>query len=361
MSPSKSPKSGRPKSLPKSARKAVRPLGAKRRRIRARVWLLAGFVLAVTAAVAATMSWRPGSQVTLTVPEGASLSEVADTLSVRGVIRARPLFVLYARMMRAEAGIKAGPYELRERSSWASTLRSLTRGEVVTELVTIPEGFTFAQIAPLIAELAGVPVDTVLAIATEPDIPTALGVPGPGIEGYLFPDSYRFARGIEPRTVLEAMTSRYRAVWTPERRARLDSLGMTETELVTLASIVQAEARRSDEMPQIAGVYHNRLERGMLLQADPTVLYALGGYRARLLFAAIDSVADHPYNTYTQSGLPPGPIGSPGEAAIDAALHPIGDYLYFVAWPDGSHVFTRSLTEHNAAVSRARAAGQGRS
>jgi UPF0755 protein len=174
------------------------------------------------------------------------------------------------------------------------------------------------------------------------------------------PDTYRLARGVAPRTVLEAMTARYRSVWTPERRSRLDSLGMTEVELVTLASIVQAEARRMDEMPQIAGVYHNRLERDMLLQADPTVLYALGGYRARLLFAAIDSVADNPYNTYTQTGLPPGPIGSPGDAAIDAALHPTGDYLYFVAWPDGSHVFTRTLVEHNEAVSRARAAAQGR-
>jgi UPF0755 protein len=324
------------------------------------VWLLGGLVVVVAVAVGATVSWRPGPHVDLTVPAGASLSEVADTLSARGVIRARPLFVLFARAMRAEAAIKAGPYELRERSSWAATLRSLTRGEIVTELVTIPEGFTFVQIAPRIAELSGVPVDTVLAIASEPDLPTTLGVPGPGIEGYLFPDSYRFARGVAPRAILEAMTSRYRAVWTPERRARLDSLGMTETELVTLASIVQAEARRMDEMPLIAGVYHNRLERGMLLQADPTVLYALGGYRARLLFAAIDSVAGHPYNTYTQPGLPPGPIGAPGEAAIDAALHPTGDYLYFVAWPDGSHVFTRSLTEHNAAVSRARAAGQGR-
>src|SRR5690606_15496086 len=104
----------------------------------------------------------------------------------------------------------------------------------------------------------------------------------------------------------------------------------------------------------ISGVYHRRLDLGWLLQADPTVLYALGGPRARLLYAAIDSVADHPYNTYRQPGLPPGPIGAPGEAAIDAALAPQGDYLYFVARPDGSHVFTRSLADHN----RAKAAAQ---
>jgi UPF0755 protein len=145
------------------------------------------------------------------------------------------------------------------------------------------------------------------------------------------------------------MTERYHEVWTPERRTRLREMDMTEREIVTIASIVQAEARRSEEMPRIAGVYHNRLELGWLLEADPTVLYALGGYRERLLYAAIDSVADNPYNTYRQGGLPPGPIGAPGEAAIDAALHPTGDFLFFVARPDGTHVFTRSLAEHNQA------------
>ncbi|MGE0159466.1 MAG: endolytic transglycosylase MltG [Gemmatimonadales bacterium] len=348
---------GKPKTLPKSARQPTRPVTAVASGRRYRLSIGVAAVATAVLALVATLSWRPGAPIALTVPEGASLGEVADTLSARGVIRARPLFVLFARLLRADTAIKAGPYELRQRSSWASALRSLTRGEVLTEPLTVPEGYTLAQIAPRIADLSGVPVDTVVAIAEAPGQDRALGVPGPGLEGYLFPDTYRFARGVSPETVLAAMTERYRAVWTPERRARLDSLDMTEAELVTLASIVQAEARVLDEMPQIAGVYRNRLERDMLLQADPTVLYALGGYRARLLFAAIDSVADHPYNTYTQPGLPPGPIGSPGEAAIDAALHPTGDYLYFVAWPDGTHVFTRSLAEHNAAVSRARAAG----
>ena len=154
-----------------------------------------------------------------------------------------------------------------------------------------------------------------------------------------------------------AMVDRYRSVWTPERRRRLAESGRSELEVVTLASIVQAEARHESEMPRIAGVYHNRLEAGWRLDADPTVLYALGGYRARLLFAAIDSVRDHPYNTYAQYGLPPGPIGAPGEKAIDAALGPEAhDFMFFVAWPDGTHLFTRTLAEHNAAVREARAA-----
>ena len=130
---------------------------------------------------------------------------------------------------------------------------------------------------------------------------------------------------------------------------------MTEQELTTLASIVQAEALQVDEMPMISGVYHNRLRIGYLLQADPTVQYALGERRSRLLFADIDSVGDHPYNTYTQPGLPPGPIGAPGEAALEAALYPADvDYLYFVARPDGRHIFTSNLDDHNRARIEAR-------
>jgi len=326
------------------------------KRTHAKTWAIWAAILFLALVLIAAATWRPGAPLTLTVPEGASLSEVADTLSARRVIRARPLFVVFARALRADRDIKAGPYELRERSSWITALGALTRGEVVTEALTVPEGFTLAQIAPRVAELSGVPLEEVTALIESPELAAELGVPGPTLEGYVFPDTYHIARGVSPRTILAEMVERYRAVWTPARLARLDSLGRTEAEIVTLASIVQAEARREEEMPRIAGVYTNRLRLGMLLQADPTVLYALGGYRERLLFAAIDSVADHPYNTYTQPGLPPGPIGSPGELAIDAALNPTDDYLYFVAWPDGTHLFTRSLAEHNQAVGRARAA-----
>jgi len=319
-----------------------------------RIWVLAAGVAGLAGVWAVSRS--PGAPARFVVPEGATLGEVADTLGARGIVRGRSLFELYARVRRADRSIKAGQYEMPMASPWEAVVRALTRGDVLTEPMTIPEGFTLAQIAPRIAEVSGVPTDSVSALLQAPDLAAALGVPGPGLEGYLFPDTYLFARGVPARSIVAAMVERYREVWTPERRARLDSLDMTEAEILTLASIVQAEARRAEEMPRIAGVYHNRLELGWLLQADPTVLYALGGYRERLLFAAIDSVADHPYNTYAFAGLPPGPIGSPGEAAIEAALHPVDDYLYFVAWPDGTHVFTRSLAEHNQAVDAARQA-----
>ncbi len=309
---------------------------------------LAAAALVVVGAAAGTLRERSGEPVRVVIPPGSTLSDVADSLSSRDVIGYPSLFEMYARALGAARDLKAGTYDLETGTSWRLALRSLTRGEVVTVPLTIPEGYRLKQMAVRIAGLTGEPEDRVLELL---ETSAAAGeLPGPGLEGYLFPDTYRFARGVPVETVVDAMVERYRAAWTPRRRARLGDLGMTEREVVTLASIVQAEARRVDEMPRISGVYHNRLDAGWLLQADPTVLYALGGYRARLLFAAIDSVRGSPYNTYTQRGLPPGPIGSPGEQAIEAALFPEEhDYMYFVAWPDGSHVFTRSLAEHNAA------------
>jgi UPF0755 protein len=330
----------------------VSALGTRgRRRLVSGVAGLAGIALVFTVAPPVQ-----GPTLRLVVPAGATLGQVVDSLAARGIVRGAGAFEVYARARGAAPRIKAGHYALPAASSWSSVVRRLTRGEVLTEPMTVPEGFTLAQIVPRIAEISGVPEEAVAAILEDPQLASSLDVPGPGLEGYLFPDTYFFASGVPVRNVVASMVDRYRAVWTPERRARLEGVGLTEQEAVTLASIVQAEARREEEMPQIAGVYRNRLERGWLLQADPTVLYALGGYRARLLFAAIDSVADHPYNTYASPGLPPGPIGSPGEAAIDATLSPTGDYLFFVAWPDGTHVFTRSLAEHNQAVDAARRA-----
>lgn len=294
-------------------------------------------------------------RVVMEVPRGAPFGSVVDTLEARGLVEWPLLFHVYARLRGADREIRAGSYAFAADASWDDVLDDLTAGRVLTVSVTVPEGWTSRRIAPRIARIAGVREDSALAVLQDRDLADGLDVPGPGLEGYLFPDTYRFAPGISVRGIVETMVERYRSIWTPERRTRLESLGMTERELVTLASIVQAEARLQSEMDTIAGVYHNRLDLGMRLEADPTVLYALGGHRERLLYAAMDSVADHPYNTYTRAGLPPGPIGSPGEAAIDATLRPADtSYRFFVARADGSHVFSETLAEHNRAVARAR-------
>ena len=298
-----------------------------------------------------------GAPIQLTVPQGASVREVADTLAARGVIERAPLFRTFVRLRRADRSIKAGTYQFRSGEGWSGIIDALSRGRVVTVPMTIPEGWTLALMAPRLADATGLPEDTVRARLRADSLAERWQVPGPGLEGYLFPDTYRFTPGAALTVVLKTMTDRYRSFWNPERRQRLEDIGISEREAVTLASIVQAEARHWEEMPTIAAVYLNRVRERYLLQADPTVLYALGGPRERLLFAAIDSVADHPYNTYTQTGIPPGPIGSPGEAALQAVLNPLEvDFLYFVARPNGSHVFTRTLREHNRAKALARLA-----
>lgn len=314
-------------------------------------WLWTGVV------VAAACGGEPsaGPPVEVTVPPGASFAQITDTLAARHLVGAPRLFRMYARIRGADTAARSGRYVFRTGAGWSRILDALVAGRVETEEMTIPEGFTLREMAPRIAEITALPVDSVAAYLAVDSMDRRFGVPGPGLEGYLFPDTYRFAHGAPLENVVETMVERYRKAWGDRERARLDSLGMSEKEAVTLASIVQAEARKSDEMPIISAVYHNRLDRGYALQADPTVLYALGGHRDRLLFAAIDSVAANPYNTYTHPGLPPGPIGAPGEAALHAALHPADEsYLYFVARPDGSHFFSHSLQEHNRARVRAR-------
>lgn len=295
-------------------------------------------------------------EVQIVVPEGASAARIAEILEEEELIGSPRLFALFARLDGSATGLKSGTYRLPAGASWPEILDRLEAGAVETVALTAPEGFRAEQIAALVAEVSGEPVDSVVALTTDSAFAAELGVPGPDLEGYLFPETYHVAEGLPARDILRIMVERYREYWTPERRALADSAERTEREIVTLASIVEEEARHVEEMPTIAGVYANRLEIGMLLQADPTVQYALGSPRSRLLYADIDSVANNPYNTYTHPGLPPGPIASPGEAALDAALRPADvPFLYFVARADGTHEFTRTLREHINAKNRIQA------
>ena len=308
-----------------------------------------------------------GPPVRFTVPPGSGLSTVADTLEAREIVRSATRFKLYARSKRAAARIQPGIYEMRRGTGWAEILRKLTTGDVVKARVVIPEGWTIMQVAPRLAKAAGIPADSALKLLSGEGAAKRRKVPGPTLEGYLYPATYVFPLGTSVDRMVDAMVGRYRRVWTPAMRARAQALGMDEREVVTLASIVEREAKVWSERPTIAAVYHNRLKVGMRLQADPTVQYALGGNRARLLYRDIDAVRENPYNTYTHAGLPPGPIASPSAGAIQATLQPApAGFLYFVARPNGTHVFTRTLAEHNAAKrasqaeARARAAAPAR-
>ncbi|MCE2399044.1 MAG: endolytic transglycosylase MltG [Gemmatimonadetes bacterium] len=313
-------------------------------------------VLTVVWAAQGCASQSPVEEVFVEIPIGTPYSDVPRILAQRGVIGLPTLFGIYGRARRLDRSVKAGTYRLARGAGFAEVYDALSRGTVVTYPVTFPEGMTLAAMAPRIAKAAGTDSASVVNTLGDSELHTRWDVPGPGLEGYLFPDTYRFAEGVGIERIVAAMIARYRAYWTPDRRDALARSGMTEQEVVTLASIVQAEAGHNSEMPTIAGVFHNRLRIGMRLQADPTIHYALPhGHRPRLLYAAMDSVRDHPYNTYTHAGLPPGPVCAPGAVALDAAMRPIDtDYLYFVRGEDRMHVFSKTLDEHNAAVQRAR-------
>ncbi|MBI4540629.1 MAG: endolytic transglycosylase MltG [Gemmatimonadetes bacterium] len=311
---------------------------------------------------ACSASSPPAAPVEVVVPAGATLSVVADSLAARGIIKSPALFTLWGRLLGVDREIRAGTYAFRPGTGWTAVLRDLTRGRGIMVSVTIPEGLSLREITARIAAVTELHPESVAVRLSAERLPERFGVPGPSLEGYLYPDTYLFAPGTDLDSIIAVLTRRYREFWTPGRRARADTLGMSELQVTTLASIVENEVRRAEELALISAVYHNRLVRGYPLQADPTVLYAMGEHRPRLLYADIDSVADHPYNTYTHLGLPPGPISSPGERALTAVLYPAKvDYLYFVARGDGSHVFTRTLDEHNRARLQVRREGGARS
>jgi len=296
-----------------------------------------------------------GTPVRVTIPQGATLRVAADSLARAGVVLYPRFFRVYASFRRGDRAIKAGTYMLRPHEGWGTVLDALRRGKGLVHIVTIPEGFSIGQIAPLLESKLGQPADSVKAAVTDTALLHQLDVPTKTLEGYLFPDTYTFAEGTTSRTAVDMMVRRFEQVWKPEWTARLDTLHLSRNDVMALASIVEKEARLPEERPVIAAVYMNRLRANIPLQADPTVQYALGKHVARVYYKDLE--VESPYNTYKHAGLPPGPIASPGKPSIEAALYPANvPFIYFVAFPDGHHEFRRDLAGHEQAKLQARKA-----
>jgi UPF0755 protein len=288
-----------------------------------------------------------GDQV-FVVKEGESLKEVAEGLGERGIVKSKRLFVLWVKLTGHTKQIKAGEYELSARMPPLEILKKLEKGMVITYAVTVPEGFTMEQIADLLASKGLVKKAQFLDLARDPKVLRHYGITGPSLEGYLFPDTYHFSRGLPPLTLIDVMVKRFWQMVGPLRK-RADEVGMKMKDVVILASIVEKETGRSEERPTVASVFLNRLKRGMRLDSDPTVIYGLGEFDGHL--KKDDLSRKTPYNTYVIRGLTPGPIANPGLDAIKAVLYPAQtDYLYFVSKNDGSHYFSKTLAEHNRAV-----------
>ncbi len=285
---------------------------------------------------------------TLFIPPGASFRWVALKLEEMGVIRDADRFSLLARMRRAVKQIKAGEYEFTTSMSPWRVLDMLIDGRVKEYTVTIPEGYNLKQIAELLASKGLVEREDFLSLAYDREFIESLGLEGNSLEGYLFPDTYRFNKLMGARGIVRKMVDNFNRVYR-EIEAEATRQGLSMKEVVTLASIIEKEAKLDEEKPLISAVFHNRLRMGLKLQSDPTVIYGLPSFDGNL--RKEDLLTPTPYNTYIISGLPPGPISNPGRASLIAAVRPAPvDYLYFVSRNDGSHHFSRTLMEHNRAV-----------
>ena len=291
------------------------------------------------------------------VPIGSNSRTIAKQLAEQQLIRSEYAFRLIVRHRGTGKRLRAGVYTLRRNMMLWHIVDEFEKGQVRLVSWTVPEGLTTSDIAEL-WETADFGTSESFREATElPDLLKRYGLEDKTMEGYLFPNTYKFAKGITAEQAVEIMLNEFKQRWTETFDKEARKLGLTRHKIVTLASVIEKEARVKSEHPRIASVFHNRLKQKWRLQADPTVLYALGNPK-RLLTRA-DLKVDSPYNTYIHRGLPPGPIANPGIDSIIAALRPEKtDYFYFVAIGEGKHYFSKTLSEHNRMIRKIRRASK---
>lgn len=279
------------------------------------------------------------------IPTGASLQQASQILKKEEIIRSRLLFRLFTEFYGISHEIKAGEYRFQKRMPYGKVLKKLVEGSVVQYPVTIPEGYTIEEIARVLEAKEICSAEAFHKATQDSELLASLRVEAPTAEGFLFPETYRFAKGTSASKIVETMVHKFWDIYDREFMEKTMEIEWTPLQVVTLASIIEKESTLNEERAVISAVFHNRLRKNMLLQSDPTVLYGLGIYSGAPTKKQLETKT--PYNTYRIKGLPIGPIGNPGEASIKAALHPANvPYLYFVSRNDGSHAFSTTLREH---------------
>jgi len=302
-----------------------------------------------------------GKELAVSIPRGAGPRAVANLLADSGVIDEAADFERYVHYYRRASGrIKAGELAFRDDMTPKQVLDVLLAGTPVTHSVTIPEGLRIDEVAEPYSQAGLADKAKFVARARDKAFVKSLNLPGDSLEGFLFPDTYRFRKDTPLNEILGKMVAGYRQVFTAEWRERARELGMSELQVVTLASIVEKETGAASERALISGVFHNRLRDNWRLDTDPTVIYAVllarGSFSGNL--TQKDLKIDSPYNTYRHKGLPPGPICNPGREAIEAALFPEKTkHFFFVSKNDGTHFFCPTLACHYAAVRRFQGGG----
>ncbi len=291
---------------------------------------------------------NPYDFVKVTIPKGASLNEVGITLKNNNIIHNKQSFQLAVKILGYEKDIPAGRFRIEKASTNYAIIDELVNGKQLTKKVTIREGWTISMIAKELDEKLGIKTHFFEDATHNKNLLDKWGIQAKSFEGYLFPNTYQFNENELPSDIINVMVQEYKRNLSDEMLVQMNQIKMSEQEVLTLASIIEGEAIYDKERAIISGVYHNRLKKGMRLQADPTIQYILEDGPRRLLNRDLKIVS--PYNTYLNKGLPPGPINNPGIESIKAALFPTeSDYLYFVARGDGYHTFSKTEKQHNKA------------
>jgi UPF0755 protein len=300
---------------------------------------------------AAAAAGGPSSPQTVTIAKGQSFGTITQLLQSRGLITEPFKFRLLARLQDKDKRIQAGEYRLSAEMPPGDILDALVTGKVRLYKLTVPEGSNMQQIAAIVDAAGLVTRAAFLEALTDTDLLQNHGIAAASFEGYLFPETYFFPKNTPGQAVIAAMLERWATVFTEAWKKRAAGIGLSVHQVMTLASIIEKETAVADERPLISSVFHNRLRRGMRLETDPTVIYGIDDFDGNLTRKHLTTPT--PYNTYLIQGLPPGPIASPGAAAIEAALYPADTpYLYFVSRKDGTHQFSVTFAEHNRAVKR---------
>lgn len=295
---------------------------------------------------------RPEAATVVLVEKGLSPAAIARLLYQNKLLKHPRAFRLAYSIYYSPRFLIAGEYSFEPPLTARKIMQQMVAGKILLHPVTIPEGLTFQEIGQLLEQKRYPFHGSFLEACRQAELIADLDPKASNLEGYLFPETYHFSRGVSAIEMVRAMVSFFRKNFGPEELARAGELQLTVREVVTLASLIEKETSREEEKPLVSAVFHNRLRLGMKLDCDPTIIYALkleGRFDGNLRLK--DKDLPSPYNTYLYAGLPPGPICNPGRSSIQAALHPAPvDYLYFVSRNDGSHVFNRSYQEHRRAV-----------
>lgn len=310
------------------------------------IFLIGSIYVAVEMLVPAQTGNR---SIEIEIPKGTTFRQAVEILYNQKLMRDKNIFLLIGRLTGADRKIRAGYYFITGSQSPLDIFNMLKKGQIIEYKITVLEGDSLREIAEKLSEKGIINTEDFMQLSSDKDFLSLYSIDAPTFEGYLFPDTYKIPKGMDPEDAIGMIINKMRGKYSDGLRTRASELGLSEKEVLTLASIIEKEAKTDKERPLISAVYHNRLRKGILLQADPTAIYGLKSSREKI--TAKDLRRKTPYNTYIINGLPPGPIASPGIKSIIAALYPADvSYMYFVSNNDGTHQFSVTAEEHLSAV-----------